>query len=542
MESMIFDILPNDVLFNIYDYLNIVYINAIRFVCKKLHDIIHLFLSSRLTKRQKCIKNLESESAKLGNVKIFEWVISIFGKTANYHVCILAAKYGHLDLLKYLFKCGYIFDSQLILPAAHSGNLNMVKWLVIEKKCTFEWEAYEYAAFKGHLEIVKWAREQGYVWQDEYLSRAAAFGGHMKILKWIREKGCRWNARTSTAAAASGQLDILCWVRENGCFWNEETCSAAALYGHLDILKWARINGCPWNEGTCSGAALGGHLEILKWLREKGCPWNESTCSAAALGGHLEILKWAKNNECPWDEITCSNSAKKGHLEILKWSRENGCPWNENTCSSAVYDEDFSCVSRRPEIERICHTLRNEAWFGLCPNYDEEWYQESEFLICDKCILKPTHNKNLKVLKWARKKRGCPWNEQTCIQAAKAGRKNVLKWAIENGCPWDENVYYTAVFHGHQDIIEWLKSNGYPRNYKSYFEFKIAQICLYTLEWTIRSGWFQYVIGKVVQVSELVMAQPNLSLSLALSLVSSLLLLLLLLLLVLVLFYTFLCI
>ena len=33
---------------------------------------------------------------------------------------------------------------------------------------------------------------------------------------------------------------------------------------------------------------------------------------------------------------------------------------------------------------------------------------------------------------------GCPWDEDTCSEAAKGGHLKVLKYAHENGCPWDE--------------------------------------------------------------------------------------------------------
>jgi hypothetical protein len=71
MEPIIFDIFPNDVLFNIYDYLNMVYIHIIRFVCKKSHHSIHSFLNSGLIKQQKCIENLDIEAIKLGNINFF---------------------------------------------------------------------------------------------------------------------------------------------------------------------------------------------------------------------------------------------------------------------------------------------------------------------------------------------------------------------------------------------------------------------------------------------------------------------------------------
>ena len=32
---------------------------------------------------------------------------------------------------------------------------------------------------------------------------------------------------------------------------------------------------------------------------------------------------------------------------------------------------------------------------------------------------------------------GCPWDWETCSQAALNGQLATLRWARENGCPWD---------------------------------------------------------------------------------------------------------
>ena len=48
------------------------------------------------------------------------------------------------------------------------------------------------AAKYGHLEVLKWARENGCPW-DEVTCAYAAKGGHLDVLKWARENGCPWD-------------------------------------------------------------------------------------------------------------------------------------------------------------------------------------------------------------------------------------------------------------------------------------------------------------------------------------------------------------
>ena len=153
------------------------------------------------------------------------------------------------------------------------------------------------SAKKGYLETLKWARDHGCGW-NELICAYAAQNGHLEMLKWARSNGCSWNEQTCAYAAQNGQLEILKWVRANGCPWDKWTCANAAEYGHLETLKWARSNGCPWDEWTCANAADYGRLEILKWARDNGCPWDQRTCAYAAENDYLEILNWTRENGC----------------------------------------------------------------------------------------------------------------------------------------------------------------------------------------------------------------------------------------------------
>ncbi len=48
-------------------------------------------------------------------------------------------------------------------------------------------------------------------------------------------------------------------------------------------------------------------------------------------------------------------------------------------------------------------------------------------------------NGYIHVQKWAHEN-GCPWNADTCAEAARCDRLAVLKWARAHDCPWDQRV------------------------------------------------------------------------------------------------------
>ena len=89
------------------------------------------------------------------------------------------------------------------------------------------------AARGGHLEVLKWARANGCPW-DEWTCACAAEGGHLEVLKWARENDCPWVEDTCASAALDGHLEVLKWARENGCPWDEDTCKRAAAIGYVE--------------------------------------------------------------------------------------------------------------------------------------------------------------------------------------------------------------------------------------------------------------------------------------------------------------------
>jgi len=64
-------------------------------------------------------------------------------------------------------------------------------------------------------------------------------------------------------------------------------------------------------------------------------------------------------------------------------------------------------------------------------------------------------------LAWA-KANGCPWNEWTCVLAARGGGIEVLKWARVHHCPWDSRTCASAAAGGHLDVLTWAREHHYP--------------------------------------------------------------------------------
>ena len=54
------------------------------------------------------------------------------------------------------------------------------------------------------------------------------------------------------------------------------------------------------------------------------------------------------------------------------------------------------------------------------------------------------------------REQGCPWNKDTCVQAAERGSIPTLSYALEGGCPWSKDVLASAAHGGHLELLNWV--------------------------------------------------------------------------------------
>ncbi len=200
------------------------------------------------------------------------------------------------------------------------------------------------AAEYGYLNILKLARSHKYVWNYEVYSMAAK-NGHIDILEWASKNGCAWDLLLWRNVAMF-PLESIAWALKYECLSEmgrimkyghanetrrrrdikEIICDTSAAKGRIDILEFARKRCFLEKKDICYFAALYGQLNVLQWAREHGCDWDWRTCAFAAENGHLDVLKWAREHGCEWDSNVCELAAQTGHLEVLQWAREHGCP------------------------------------------------------------------------------------------------------------------------------------------------------------------------------------------------------------------------
>ncbi len=186
-----------------------------------------------------------------------------------------------------------------------------------------------------------------------------------------------------------------------------------------------------------AGAASGGHQHILDWatsvIQQKG-PHLLEIAKAAAMNGHLPILKWAHSRGSFGTVKLCTWAAQGGHLDCLQWAHETGYP-----------------------LEDRFHAAKDMS---------------------------------LEVLQWLLQQ-GCQWNGCVYIEAASAGKLDIIKWAHREGMPWPPSRWRDEEVPGSTLSAErWAQDPTGLRFPKGKF-LKAAAINghLHILEWAHQNGW-----------------------------------------------------
>ena len=231
--------------------------------------------------------------------------------------------------------------------------------------------------------------------------RAPAGGGHFEMLKGRARTTARGTRRRARTRRGRPPRDAEVGARERLPV-DVDTCAYAAKGGHLDCSGRERL---PVDVDTCAFAAGAAPRGAEVGARER-LPVGHVDVRARGGGGHLEVLKWARENGCPWDQDDVR-------------ARGGGRP-------------PRGAVARAPGLPVGRGGVRVRGEGG-----------------------------HLEVLKWAREN-DCPWDEETCADAAEGGHLEVLQWARENGCPWGALTCFAAAESGHLDVLEVVRENGCP--------------------------------------------------------------------------------
>ena len=172
-------------------------------------------------------------------------------------------------------------------------------------------------AFTNKLEFLKWAREVKQCEWDEWTINAAAHTGNLEMLKYCISNHCPCDEEASCKhAAIEGHLDCLRFLFdkvEPSRKTEVEAAGQATGAGHVEILKYIveerKISDVA--KFACAGnAAWNGQLDCLKYLVEEAKVPLDNTryVSFARYKEHHDCLNYVREKGCP--ELTDEEYAR----------------------------------------------------------------------------------------------------------------------------------------------------------------------------------------------------------------------------------------
>jgi hypothetical protein len=163
----------------------------------------------------------------------------------------------------------------------------------------------------GHLDILIWTRSVNCDWSLDPCNDAIIYE-HLDMLKYVIDNGCIPNSNICTQVVRIGNIDILKYLHNIGCIMHEDNLCEAIQYNHMDIVIWLRSIDYEWQSKMYNIVAYNGHLDMLKYIHNNGCPlpttimlekcldpklsWK--THSPESILGRKQCLQYLITNDC----------------------------------------------------------------------------------------------------------------------------------------------------------------------------------------------------------------------------------------------------
>ena len=291
--------------------------------------------------RCKIIQPALVAAVSYGNLEICDWIDTRGVVLANPENDLVqaAAENGHLHVLQWLKETLTVWrvDRNVIYQAALRGHLAILQWLYESGREYFElWsEAMDGAAEGGHLECLKWLRSIGSYWNGA-TSDCAARSGDVNVLRYVIVNGCQYNRLILwECALKKGDLASLKYLLEDTDvvtdedlnFFDSDTLNTLAASGTtLETFLWAIKNGCELDSQTWAAACGGGNLEVVEHISvhypERANL--KKLCITACHYGYLHLLQWAKSQQYQMTSSEIMQTAcLQNRVDICMWLKKN---------------------------------------------------------------------------------------------------------------------------------------------------------------------------------------------------------------------------
>ena len=179
----------------------------------------------------------ESELTSEVKLEIVKYLHSVGCEFNN--SCVIAAKYGLIDCLKF----------------AHTNGCELTYPTLLEA-CEF-----------GSVECLNYAHENGFELYNRVI-RTSIINNNLNCLEYCHKHGLKLQDKYCNLAAENGSFDCLKYCHENGCKINDDVINRAMEIGHFECVKYAHMNGANLPSRLPNLVFMRRNNDIIKYYNE----------------------------------------------------------------------------------------------------------------------------------------------------------------------------------------------------------------------------------------------------------------------------------
>jgi hypothetical protein len=178
------------------------------------------------------------EAIDYNKLDFLEFLIELKDPKLFTNLCCYCVTVRNLDALKLLVSKNFRTNSLTSGTAALKGYFDILKWLDSINCPIDEW-TLKCACHSGNIEIVKWIINEKRIQPVTESLYAACNSKNLKLVKFIKENfNLFWNESHSIGAAQKNSVEILIYIHETYGIINQETFKYACIGNHLDAIKY----------------------------------------------------------------------------------------------------------------------------------------------------------------------------------------------------------------------------------------------------------------------------------------------------------------
>jgi hypothetical protein len=238
------------------------------------------------------------------------------------------------------------------------------------------------------------------------------------------------------------------------------SASRVRLADHSGLL-FAADNSCLQ---YCAGKYAA--ISTLAAAHDLGLPFSQHLMQGAARSRCLAKLQWLHTEQqCPLPDDITAAAAKAGDVETLRWLKIRGSSFTQQTSRSGArtannlhvlqFLHDEGC----PWDEDICGAA------GKAGDLEQlKWLHAHGATLNDRTADIAAEGGAVHVLEWLQQQQGIEISETTMTFAAMHGHLQLCQWLRAQQCPWDGSTTTVAALGTNCDVLRWLIESGCPQH------------------------------------------------------------------------------